>query len=379
MFSDISFAVNRGIRTLVTNAMRYFASPNDQRIDLRGEKIDKILLVRPNFRLGNSILALPSIQLFRKNYPTAKIDFVGSPVSQALFANLPIDKHYQVARRFPESCWDYPRLLLKLRRENYDLAVEVSCSQSALGGFVVGLSGARLKVGREGKSDFWYDAKIPKPLEPNKYRLLPAFVAAMGLETEEVFPKIILSSEEIAAGNEILCSAGFDDSAPILGVFVGGRKRHGKRWPANNFTRLIQNLTAQRVRVVTFLGPEERKLMALFCNDLSANAPVIFEPSLRKFAAIVSHCDLFLTCDSGPMHLACALGVRTIAIFQNRDFDRWGPPLHSARIVYDPKGVSVETVEAACLTELFELKTPRQSVQSDQRQSIQSMRIHPDL
>ena len=205
MFAEISFAVNKGIRTIATSTMRRFATPNNHRkINFRLERFDKILLVRPNFRLGNSILAIPSVHLFRKNYPTARIDFVGSPVSKALFANLPIDKHYQVARGFPESSWAYSALLKKLRRENYDLAVEVSCSQSALGAFVVGLSGARFKVGKEGKWDFWYDVKISKPAELNKYRLLPAFVAAMGLETEEVFPRIILSSAEIEAGSEIL-------------------------------------------------------------------------------------------------------------------------------------------------------------------------------
>lgn len=353
MFSEIPFAVNRGIRTIATKAMRHFALPNDQRnIDLRCEKIAKILLVRPNFRMGNSILALPSIHLFRKNYPHAKIDFVGSPVSRALIANLPVDGHYQVARSFPESSWAYPALLMNLRHEHYDLAVEVSCSQSALGAFVVGLSGARLKVGREGKWDFWYDIKISKSTELTKYRLLPAFVAAMGLETEELFPQISLSATEVAAGSEVIRSAGLRDQAPIVGVFVGGRERHGKRWPANNFTGLIQKLTARGIQVVAFLGPEERELTAYFNQNLTAHTPIIFEQSLRKFAAVISRCKLFLTSDSGPMHLACALGVRTIAISRTKDFHRWAPPSHKARVVHDPKGDSVEAVEAACLAEL---------------------------
>ena len=229
MLTEISLAVSRGIRTIATSTMRRFSTPNnDRKIDFRLEKFEKILLVRPNFRLGNSILAIPSVHLFRKNYPTARIDFVGSPVSKKLFANLPIDKHYQVARRFPESSWAYLALLKKLRRENYDLAVEVSCSQSALGAFVVGLSGARFKAGREGKWDFGYDVKVSKPAEFNKYRLLPAFVAAMGLETEEIFPKIVLSLAEIEAGSEILQPRVSILWQPILGVFVGGEKGTAK-------------------------------------------------------------------------------------------------------------------------------------------------------
>jgi heptosyltransferase-3 len=339
--------------------MNFFARRRSGvRIDLPSEKISKILLVRANFRLGNSILALPSIELLRNAYPAAKIDFVGSPVSRVLSANLPLDTHYQLARRFPKSAWDYVPLLWKLRRVKYDLAVEVSCSQSALGAFVVGLSGARVKIGRKGKWDFWYDVKIPRGADFSKYRVLPRFVEAMGLPAYDALPRIILSDAEIAAADGILRSAGLKLEAPIIGVFVGGRKRHGKRWPINNFTSLIQTLSARGVQVAVFLGPEERSLSTYLTGGLPAHVPVIFEPSLRVFAALVSRCPLFLSCDSGPMHLACAVGVNTIAIFQSKNFNRWGPPPERARIVYDPGGVSVEMVAAACLAE-YERLEPR--------------------
>jgi heptosyltransferase III len=188
----------------------------------------------------------------------------------------------------------------------------------------------------------------------------------MGLETEEVYPRIILSSAEIAAGSEMLRSSAFGGPAPSLGVFVGGRSRHGKRWPADNFVRLIRNLTVRGVRVAVFVGPEERDLMGYFKDHTAPNTPVIFEPSLRKFAAMVSRCRLFLTCDSGPMHLACALGVRTVAIFQNGDFHRWGPPPALARIVHDPQGVSLESVESACLDEWAALNPSRRNDSPDQ-------------
>jgi heptosyltransferase-3 len=216
-------------------------------------------------------------------------------------------------------------------------------------------------VGREGKWDFWYDVKIPKPAEPNKYRLLPAFVAAMGLEADEVLPKVILSPEEIAAATGVLRAMGIDERASIVGVFVGARKRYGKRWPESNFVRLIQSLTARRARVIAFVGPEEQGLMAYFEGNLPPDTPVIYEPSLRKFAAMVSRCDLFVTCDSGPMHLACALGVRTVALFLKSDFRRWGPPSANARILHDPEGVSLEKVEASCLAELSLLSASRQT------------------
>jgi ADP-heptose:LPS heptosyltransferase len=71
------------------------------------------------------------------------------------------------------------------------------------------------------------------------------------------------------------------------------------------------------------------------------------------FASMVFNCDLFLCCDSGPMHLACALGVRTVAIFLLRyNSNRWAPPSNLARMVYQEGEASVSEVIDACRLEL---------------------------
>jgi hypothetical protein len=66
---------------------------------------------------------------------------------------------------------------------------------------------------------------------------------------------------------------------------------------------------------------------------------------------MVAGCDLFVTADSGPMHLACAVGTRTVAIFQKADHRHWGPPESLARIVYRRGGATVEEVLNVCLEE----------------------------
>ena len=119
------------------------------------------------------------------------------------------------------------------------------------------------------------------------------------------------------------------------------------------FCQLITALYLQGTNVVTFFGPEEKNLIGVFSDALDSGIPLIFDPSPRDFAGMVSNLDLFITCDSGPMHLACALGTRTVAIFQNRNFDRWGPPPSLAKIVHQPGGCSVEEVFTVCLEELF--------------------------
>ena len=331
----------------------------EERVDLRERRIKRILLVRGIFRMGDSILSTPAIFLFRKNFPGATIDFVGSPMSKALFQNLPINDHYEVHKNFPLVCWSYPALLKRIRAKRYDLAVDVSGSSSALDSFIVGFSGARLRAGLAGKWDHWFNLRLRRPAEKNKYKSLPELIATMGLRSERIAPALILSPEEKSAGRrriEGLVGAG---DAPVVGIFVGGRRARGKRWPKRSFAQVAAELRSRGVKPIVFVGPEERELFEYFRNVLSYRSVVVFEPCQRKFAALIANCDLFVACDSGPMHLACALRTRTVAIFLHCNFDRWAPLPRLARIVYDEEDVSPDIVIEACCSELRFAGAPR--------------------
>jgi heptosyltransferase-3 len=351
-----NYRLNKQISAVAMRAMNLVAARSpDAETGLRREEIRKILLVRGNFRMGDSVLATPAVYLFRKNFPDAEIDFVGSSMSRALFQNLPIDHHYEITRRFPDASWAYFRLIGQIRSVGYDLAVDVSGSQSAMGAFVVGFSGARFRVGLRGRRDRWFNVRLPKPPDRNKYRTLPALVASLGLETEEIFPLLALSPAEKTEGKRRVETAVGKGGAPddlIVGIFTGGRASRRKRWPAENFLHLAATLGRPGLKLAVFVGPEERNLIDFFRRRLGPEIPVLFEPSVRGFAAMVSRCDLFVTCDSGPMHLACAVRARTVAIFQKADHRHWGPPPDLARIVYRAGGATVADVVEACLEEL---------------------------
>src|SRR5215470_11214912 len=188
------YSLNQTLRAAATWVVQCVTTRSkEERLDLCNEKIKKILLIRATFRMGNSILAIPAIVLFRKAFPDARIDFVGAPISNKLFENLPIDHYFPVRRRYPGSAWDYPLLLRRLRSVGYDIAVDLSCSQSALGSFIVGFSRARFRVGLRGRWDRWFNVRIRRPSERNKYRTLSAFLGALGLEVQESLPSSLLS------------------------------------------------------------------------------------------------------------------------------------------------------------------------------------------
>jgi heptosyltransferase-3 len=350
----VRYWLNQRLRHAIKWIIRFLTAESDERpLKLHSEKIDKILLVRATFRMGDSILAAPAVSLFRKRFPNARIDFVGSPISRTLFRNLPLDRHFNISRRFPDASWAYLVLIRRIRSMKYDLAVDLSCSQSAMGSFVVGFSGARFRVGLKGEWDRWFNVRIPRPPERNKYNILPAFLAAVGLRKGEILPLMLLSPAEMEEGKRKIEALVGERRRRTVGVFVGGRKAWKKRWPIKSFCELITALYGHGMNVVTFFGPEERNLIGFFNDALDPGIPLVFSASPGDFASMVSNCDLFITCDSGPMHLAAALGTRTVALFQHPDFYHWGLPSSMGRIVYQPGGCSFEEVLRICLLELF--------------------------
>ena len=328
--------------------------PQDRQCcNLRDQEINKILLVRATFRMGDSLIQIPAISSFRKQFPTARIDFLGAPIVAALFKDLPLNNVFTITRSYPWSALHYPLLMHRLRSTGYDAAVDLSCSQSAMGAFLVGFSAARLRIGLKGKWDRWFNAIVDKPSEINKYKILPNYLASLGLKCDSTARPLILTNEEIDAGRSVLQSlTRVQKGRAIVGVFIGGRKSWGKRWPVRNFLELVTGFTLLGLAVVVFAGPDESDLLSSLRAALNFDVPIVVGQAVSKFAALLSNCDLFVTCDSGPMHLAYALGVSTVAIFNFPNFDRWAPPGDIVRIAYDSAGCSPEELLRICSEQL---------------------------
>ena len=103
--------------------------------------------------------------------------------------------------------------------------------------------------------------------------------------------------------------------------------------------------------------------MALLLRGLVSTSPVFVDPlPLRLFAALVERCDLFISCDTGPMHLAVALDVSTVAIFLVDNYRRYGPLGRMHRIVFDGDGdIGVEDVLLACRDLIVDPQTPSET------------------
>lgn len=101
------------------------------------------------------------------------------------------------------------------------------------------------------------------------------------------------------------------DATPVVGIFPGSNAP-SRRWPAERFARVARELAARGVRVVVVGGGQEAELTKQVAGDIATDLGG--RTDLPVLAALLAECDILLTNDSGPMHLAAAVGTRVLVL-----------------------------------------------------------------
>jgi heptosyltransferase-3 len=298
--------------------------------------VRRVLLVRPNFRIGNTLIASPLVLALRQRFPDAQIDFLSGDKTATLLANLPLSTVHSVSSRFVIRPWQFVALFRRLRRLRYDVAVETGSSFS--GGLYTFLSGARYRIGATGRGDHFFNLRLPHEVFPEHIYDRPvAFARLLGAECPDR-PVYVVTAAETARAEELLHAIGFVADGQVqsfVALFVGGHLK--KRWPLSEWLELARALGEAGRRVAVFLGPEELRFGEQLRRGLVGLAEVISPQPLRIFAALWSKAALIVTSDSGPMHLAAALGVPTIAILQTERSLNYCPRQPEDVVVMRPK------------------------------------------
>lgn len=285
----------------------------------------RILLIRPNFRIGNAAISTPLIACFRARFPKARIDFLGTDKTAALLANQPVNVCYKLSRRQLLRPWQYLALVRTLRGNRYDLAVQ---TDSGLTGYlVVRLVRARYTMGRAEGNRRHYHLEVSGE-QHHAYDNALNFARALGSPCRDR-PILHLSTPEREEARQLLqARLGMPLAHPDKGfvaLSLGGRA--GKRWRLENWLTLIRILEDNARRFVVFVGPEERGLEGRLREAMMEfrHGIVLGPRPLREFCALLSFAQYLITPDSGPMHLAAGLDVPTIALVKNRISLRYVP------------------------------------------------------
>lgn len=134
-----------------------------------------------------------------------------------------------------------------------------------------------------------------------------------------------VTSADKEYARELLLKNNVTENEIVVGLHPGSGGQIGKRWAKEKFVELGDELYEKYgAKVLLFGGPDEAGLKQDICA-LMKNKPVLVEGTLKQTATVIGRCDLFISNDSGLMHIATAMGVPTIGVFGPTDPRRTSP------------------------------------------------------
>jgi heptosyltransferase-3 len=336
----------RVLKLFLKSAGEESVEPED--VDLR--RIKRILVVRQDDRIGNLILTTPLLSALRRAFPRAEIWYLASKTFHTLFSRSNLVDRILVARKRLYIFNPLALLLFigKIRRQRFDLAIDASDENnfSLNNSFLVLLSGAPYRIGYEKpRSSLFLNLEVP-PSQTRRHasetylallRYLVRDVQSNGL-------KVDVDPKRAAAAEAYLKDKGVKSGDLLVGMHIGGRLR--KRWPPENFRELADWLTTTfGAKVIVFWGPEEKAAIRRFGRS-NTHQIISDLVGLPMLAALIRKCSLFISPDTGAMHLSVAVGTPTLALFLDSDEVKFGPRGDKHRILSAANGkLSAEQVE----------------------------------
>jgi heptosyltransferase I len=309
----------------------------DRLAALRGLRPDRICLIKPS-SLGDVVHAFPVLSSLRELWPDAHLAWVVNRGLRGLLDGhpdldevIPFDRSSLKAS--PSGVASIARFLLDLRRGRFDLAIDL---QGLLRSGIMALAtGAPIRVGlansREGSKHFYTHRIASTGAEVHAVDRLLAVAGAFGADVSRPRFRVAIGSDDRAWAVELLK----DLPRPVMAVNVGARWLT-KRWPPGQFASVARRAVVDRGAGLVLVGsPEDRPLVDALKEDLGSIPALDLcgQTTLPRLAAVASEVDVFLSNDTGPLHLAAATGTRVLGIYTCTSPARTGPYGPNARTV----------------------------------------------
>ena len=303
-------AVRRGLMRAIT---RNVGSSDFERNLEPNTKVEikRILICRPNQRLGNLLLITPLVQEITATFPDCKIDlFVKGTLAPIVFENYKNIYHIIELPKKPfKNIVKYSKVWLSLKKEHYDLVINIDKNSSS-GRLSAQFANSKYKFfGDENEEiqakhkDYEHIAKYP--VYDFRYHL-----AILGYkENDKPAPSLNLklSSAEIANGEKKLKEIVNNDKKTIcIFTFATGDKCYSESWWELFYERLKKEY--KDYNIIEILPIEN-------ISKIGFKAPTFYSKDVREMGSLMANVTIFIGADSGIMHLASASLTTTVGLF----------------------------------------------------------------
>jgi len=292
----------------------------------------KILLINP-FGIGDVLFTTPVVQALKHEYPDSFIGYWSNlRVAPILESNPQINKVFALSRGdlkkiCQESCFkglsDILKFIWKLKKERFDICLDFSLDHRY--SLLAKLIGIKTRTGfnYKGRGRF-LTRRVDLAGYQNKHvvEYYLDLLKLLNIPPEKKDLVLNVSREAKRQAGNLLVAAGIKETDCLIGLFPGaggswGKDAAIKHWPVLNFAQVGNRLIEQLGAKILILGDVSEKSLSETIFQAMVKKPVDLtgKTGLEILPAIIKNCDLVITNDGGPMHMAAALGVKSVSIF----------------------------------------------------------------
>lgn len=287
------------------------------------DKRERILIISTT-GLGDTLWGTPAIRALRQSFPESYIALLTSKVgSEALKHAKGIDEIFTLSSQGVSAFLSYLR---PLRKKRFDSILLFHTSQRFALPFCHLIEGKEI-IGTGGMHkglDFLLTHPIEQKEEHEITRRL-AIVKAIGARARDLHLEVSVTREDSEAVKTFLQGHGIPDHIPLVGIHPGAKDKF-KQWPEAHFAEVGRRLSQHMGCQIFVSGSrEEAPLVFSIASQIPGAIPVAGELGVTSFAALLKQFRLFITNDTGPMHLAFGVNTPTVAIFGPTDPTLCGP------------------------------------------------------
>ncbi len=271
----------------------------------------KILIIQTAF-LGDVILTLPMAQVLKRENPECEIDFLCIPSTEILFKhNSLVNKVIVYDKKGKDS---FSRIKNEIKN-NYD--VVISPHRSARSALLAFFSKARKRITFDKSSlNFLYTDKIKYLQGIHEIQRNLILLKPLGINEENIIkPELFLSEEEKHKIDSLLKEEIIESEKLI--ALAPGSVWFTKRYPKEKFMEILNLLSKENVKVFLIGGKDDIELGNYLMSDTkSANViNMIGKLNVLESAELIKRCDVLITNDSAPLHIANSVGTKVISMF----------------------------------------------------------------
>jgi heptosyltransferase-2 len=287
---------------------------------LRSFQPRNIIVRMPNW-IGDLVMATPILHDLRRAYPHARMTAMcRSPLCDLLTADPVIDELFCFSKASGFGRRTERRSVVeKLRRGKYDLGILLTHSFSSAWCFWLG--GVQKRLGYESNGrKVLLTHSLPFPQNIQSQHLVTTYktlLEPLGISITDTPPCLYLTLKEITDAKELLKQRGIPEGALIVGINPGATYGSAKCWLPERFRAVTEKLLRDKDIYIVYFGDQSTvNLVKEICTSLPPRViNLAGQTNLRELSSLISCCHMLLTNDSGPMHIADAVGTPIVALF----------------------------------------------------------------